>query len=135
MEPSSLPNLFSGYLTESNISSQLLILHIKMEPSNIHGEPYFPWQGVSLLSQNCPKTCEFIYWWLQGIIEIIVIIETQEKTHMKVLLLQNQIWITCIFLVWLIFVKYKKKKKMKLDPCCEKGIFVGYDEKSPAYLI
>ena len=24
---------------------------------------------------------------------------------------------------------------MKLDPHCEKGIFVGYDKQSPAYLI
>ena len=24
---------------------------------------------------------------------------------------------------------------MKLDPCCEKGIFVGYDKQSPSYLI
>ena len=24
---------------------------------------------------------------------------------------------------------------MKFDPCCEKGIFVGYDKQSPVYLI
>ena len=29
------------------------------------------------------------------------------------------------------YVQYK----MKLDPGCEKGIFVGYDKQSPAYLI
>ena len=27
------------------------------------------------------------------------------------------------------------KNKMKLDPHCEKGIFVSYDKQSPAYLI
>ena len=27
------------------------------------------------------------------------------------------------------------QNKMKLDPRCEKGIFVGYDKQSPAYLI
>ena len=27
------------------------------------------------------------------------------------------------------------QNKTKLDPCCEKGIFVGYYKKSPAYLI
>ena len=27
------------------------------------------------------------------------------------------------------------QNKMKLDPCCQKSIFVGYDKKSPAYLI
>ena len=27
------------------------------------------------------------------------------------------------------------QNKMKLDPCSEKGIFVGYDKQSPAYLI
>ena len=27
------------------------------------------------------------------------------------------------------------QKKMKLDPCCEKGIFVNYDKLSPAYLV
>ena len=29
---------------------------------------------------------------------------------------------------------YKNLKK-KLDPKCEKGIFVGYDRNSPAYLV
>ena len=27
------------------------------------------------------------------------------------------------------------QNKMKLDPHCEKGIFVSYDKQSPAYLI
>ena len=27
------------------------------------------------------------------------------------------------------------QNKMKLDPHCEKGIFVGYDKQSPGYLI
>ena len=27
------------------------------------------------------------------------------------------------------------QKKSKLDPRCEKGIFVGYDSYSPAYLV
>ena len=30
---------------------------------------------------------------------------------------------------------YYVQNKMKLDPHCEKGIFVGYDKQSPAYLI
>ena len=64
MELSSLLNRFNSYLylTELNMTSQLLILHIKMEPLSVCGAPYFPWQGVSLLSQNCPKTCVFTHW-------------------------------------------------------------------------
>ena len=27
------------------------------------------------------------------------------------------------------------QNKTKLDPCCKKGIFAGYDKLSPAYLI
>ena len=27
------------------------------------------------------------------------------------------------------------QNKAKLDPCCEKGMFVGYHKQSPAYLI
>ena len=27
------------------------------------------------------------------------------------------------------------QNKTELDPCCEKGIFIGYDKQSPAYLI
>ena len=27
------------------------------------------------------------------------------------------------------------QNKMKLVPCCEKGIFVGYDKQSPAYMV
>ena len=27
------------------------------------------------------------------------------------------------------------QNKMKLDACCEKGVFVSYDKQSPAYLI
>ena len=27
------------------------------------------------------------------------------------------------------------QKKKKLDPHCEKGIFIGYDKQSPAYLM
>ena len=27
------------------------------------------------------------------------------------------------------------QNQTKLEPCCEKGIFVGYDKQSPAYLI
>ena len=27
------------------------------------------------------------------------------------------------------------QNKMKLDPCCKKGIFVGFDKQSPAYVI
>ena len=30
---------------------------------------------------------------------------------------------------------YYVQNKTKLDPHCEKGIFVGYDKQSPAYLI
>ena len=92
MKQRSLLNLFNGYLylIESNTSSQLLILSIKMEPLNSRGELYFRWKDVSLLSQSCPKTCEFTHWWLQCILEIAVIIKTQEKPHMKVLLVQNQ---------------------------------------------
>ena len=28
-----------------------------------------------------------------------------------------------------------EQNKTKLDPCCKKGIFIGYDKESPAYLI
>ena len=38
--------------------SQLLILRIKLGPLNGHGKLYFLWQGVSLLNQNFPKTCD-----------------------------------------------------------------------------
>ena len=63
MELSLFLNLFNSllYLTESNMSSQLLILRIKMELLNVRGELYFLWQGVSLLSQNCPKTYGFTH--------------------------------------------------------------------------
>ena len=27
------------------------------------------------------------------------------------------------------------QNKTKLDPCCEKGIFFGYDKQSPAYMV
>ena len=93
MELSSLLNLFNSYLymIRSNMSRQLLIHCIKMEPLSICDEPYYPWQGVTLLSQNCPKTYGFTYWWCQRILEIVVIIETQQKPHMKVSLVQNQI--------------------------------------------
>ena len=52
MEQSSLQNLYNGYLylIESNMSSQFLILHIKMGLLNGHGELYFLWQGDSFLS-------------------------------------------------------------------------------------
>ena len=69
---------------------QLLILRINMWLLNGHGELYFQLQGVSLLGQNGPKTCGFIYWCLQRILEIVVIIKTQEKPNMKVLSVQNQ---------------------------------------------
>ena len=54
--------LFNGYLylIESNMGCHLLILCIKMELLNSCGE-LFLWQGVSLLSQNCPKTCGFTH--------------------------------------------------------------------------
>ena len=51
--------------------------------------PYDHVKGVSLLSQNCPKTCGFMHWCLQCILEIAVIIKTQEKPHMKVIPIQN----------------------------------------------
>ena len=38
-----------------------LIRCIKMEPLNVHGEPYFLWQDVSYLSQNYLKTCGFTH--------------------------------------------------------------------------
>ena len=62
-EWSSLLKLFNGYLylIESNASSQLLILLIKMGLLNGHVELYFLWQGVSLLSQNCLKNCGFAH--------------------------------------------------------------------------
>ena len=90
MERSSLLNLYNGYLylIELNMSSHLLILCIKMGLLNSHSK-LFLWQSVSLLSQNCPKTCGFMHWWLQCILKI-VIIKTQEKPHMKILLVQNQ---------------------------------------------
>ena len=28
-----------------------------------------------------------------------------------------------------------EQNKAKVDPCCEKSIFVGYDKQKPAYLI
>ena len=38
---------------------------IKYEQTGLYslnqGEPYFPWKDVSLLSQNCPKTCGFTH--------------------------------------------------------------------------
>ena len=49
------------YLIESNTRGQLLILRIKMGLLNSHGKLYFLWQGVSLLSQNCPKTHGFTH--------------------------------------------------------------------------
>ena len=64
IEQSLLLNLFNGYLylTEPNMSDQLLILCIKIGPLNGHGELYFLWQGVSLSSQNCQKkTCGFMH--------------------------------------------------------------------------
>ena len=56
-------NLFNDYLylIGSNMSSQLLILRIKIGLLNGHGELYFLWQSVSLLSQNYPKTCGFTH--------------------------------------------------------------------------
>ena len=67
------------------MSRQPLICSIKMKPLNVHGKPYFLWQGV------------------------------------------------CIFLVQLLSCYVQNKAK--LDPRCEKGIFVDYDKQSPAYLI
>ena len=93
-----------------------------MGPLNGHGELYFLWQDVSLLSQNCPKTCGFTHWWLQCILEIMIRKNTiwkfyQFKTKLK--------WDT-YFWHDLFFVMYKIKWK---------GIFVGYDKQSSAYLI
>ena len=129
-EQSSLLNLLNSYLylIESNTSSQLPILHIKMGPPNSHGKLYFLWQGVSLLSQNCPKTCGYIHWWFQCILEIIVIKNPQESfTGSKPNLYKMHIFgMTCFCYV---------QNKTKLDLHCEKGIFVGYDKQIPAYLI
>ena len=119
------------YLIESNTSSQLLILCIKMGPLNSHDKLYFLWQGVSLLSQNCPKTCGFTHWWIQHIKNHYYNKNTRKTpyesfTSSKPNLNKMHIFgMTCFCYA---------QNKMKLDPRCEKGIFVGYD-KSPAYLI
>ena len=78
------------YLIESNTRGQYLIFCSKVGPLYGHGKLYFLWQGISLLSQNCLKTCGFTHWWLQCIFKLIVTIKTQEKPHMKVLPVQNQ---------------------------------------------
>ena len=85
MELSSIQNIFKGYLCiiGLNMSRQLLIPCIKMEPLNVRDESYFLWQDVSLLSQNYPKTCGLMHWWLQRILEIVVIIETPENPIWK----------------------------------------------------
>ena len=94
---------------------------------NGHGEFYFL-QDISLPSQNCPKTCGFTHWWFQHILEIVVIIKTQKSfTSSKPNLNKMHVFGTTCF----CYVQNEKK----LDPHCEKGIFVSYDKQSPAYMI
>ena len=130
---SSFPNLFNSYLflIESNMSSQLLILCIKMGLLNGYGKLYFQWQDVSLLRQNCPKTCGFTLK-LQFILEIIVITKTWEKpcqsfTGSKPNLNKTHIFGTTCFCYL--------RNKTKLDPRREKGIFIGYNKVQLTWFI
>ena len=72
------------------------------------------------------------HWWLQRISEIVVTIKTMKTlfesfTDSKPNLNKMHIFGTTCF----CYVQ----NKTKLDPHFEKGIFVGYDKQSPAYLI
>ena len=87
MELSSLLNLFNGYvyLIESNTSSQHIITRIKLEPLNGSNELYFYGKVAPNWVKIAPKL---------GGLRIdgfsVVIIKTQEKTHLNVLQLHNQ---------------------------------------------
>ena len=102
-----------------------------MGPLNGHCELYFLLQGVSLLSQNCPRTCGFTHWWLQCILEIVIIKKTRKTPYESFTYskpnLKSHIFGTTSF----CYVQ----NKTKLDPHCENGIFAGYDKQNPTCFI
>jgi len=82
------------------------------------------WQDVFWLNLNCLKKCGLMPYVLLHIHATGVSVREQVKLHMRVW--QAVFGTTC-------FASVQNEKK--LDPRSEKGIFIGYDSESRAYLV